>query len=539
MTQKDPDLSTVKTLADVEKLYPPRNLPAGAEVVRYAPSPTGLLHLGGAMQGVIDRALATRTNGVFIMRIEDTDRARFRDDALQSFHHGLAWLNLTPDEGVGHGGSYGPYAQSERLSIYHLAANELLEKGHAYRCFCTSERLDLMRKNQQQQGLLPKYDGQCRRLSQETIDRKLAEGTPYVIRMKIPENETIQCHDLIRGPISFDSETLTDEILIKSDGFPTYHLAAMVDDHFMHVTTVVRGEEWISSAPKHMLLWRYFGWEAPKYLHTVLLRDAQKRKLSKRSGDTSVRWFELQGYLPEGFRNFITRVMWAHPEEKDIYSYDEFTKLMRYDHLQATGPVADFALLGFINGKYISEMTSDKLYNVLCDYFDKLLQEGQGLKLEIYNGEQRDTIEYTHDTLKAFSDAMRRDPVYSQRVFALEPERLRRLGDVLDQYSFFFQDLYVPPSVDILLKTAGSAEKARIVLDRFISTYPVSETHDEWESRLRAICDEMGEKPKPVFMTVRLAVSGREKSPPVYDIAQILGADEVKRRAQVTRDRLP
>lgn len=539
MTQKDPDLSTVKTLADIEKLYPPRNLPAGAEVVRAAPSPTGYPHLGTAMQCVLDRAFASRTGGVFILRIEDTDQSRLIPDAVDAIREGIEWLGTKPNEGEGYGGAYGPYTQSKRLPLYQIAAHHLLERGHAYRCFCTPERLDLMRKNQQQQGLLPGYDGHCRNLSQETIDRKLAEGNSFVIRMKVPKNETVQFDDLIRGPIAFDTATLTDDVLLKSDGFPTYHLAVIVDDHFMRVTTVVRGEEWISSAPKHILLWRYFGWETPKYLHTVLLRDAQKRKLSKRSGDTSIRWFENQGYLPEGFCNFLTRVMWAHPEEKDVYSFDEFIDLMNPRHLQATGPVADFALLGFINGKYISEMTSDKLYSTLCDYFDKLLQIGQGLKLEIYNGEQRDTIEYTHDTLKAFSDAMRRDPAYSQRVFGLEPERLRRLGDVLDQYSFFFQDLYVPPSADILIKTAGSAEKARIVLDRFISTYPASETHDEWESRLRAICDEMGEKPKPVFMTVRLAVSGREKSPPVYDIAQILGADEIKRRAQVTRDRLP
>lgn len=524
-------LAALKTLADAEALYPLRTLPAGAEVVRVAPSPTGLPHLGTAMQVTIDRALANKTQGVFILRIEDTDQTRLVPEAVEAIKDGIEWMGIRPDEGVGYGGSYGPYTQSERLPLYRLATDYLLEKGHAYRCFCSRERLDLLRKTQQQQGLLPGYDGHCRNLSAETIERKMAEDVPFVVRMKIPEKTTIQFHDLVRGPISFDTETLTDEVLMKSDGlYPTYHLAAMVDDHFMRVTTVVRGEEWISSAPKHVLLYDFFGWKRPNFLHTVLLRDPQKRKLSKRSGDTSIRWFEHQGYLPEGFRNFITRVMWAHPGEKDVYPYQEFIDLMNPTELPATGPVADFALLGFINGKYIADLSVDERYNAIVDYFDKLVDRNEGLTLEIYNGEQRDTIEYTAELIARFARAFKADPEFSKRAFALEPERIRRLGDVIEQYGFLFQNLYTPPAMESLLKNAGSVDKARTVLTEYLHGHNMSETHDEWEARMRAIAEKIADKPKAAFMTVRLALTGKEKSPPVFDIAGILGTSEVKRR---------
>lgn len=529
------DLAALKSLDDAEKLYPPRGLPAGAEVVRVAPSPTGLPHLGTAMQVTIDRALATKTGGVFILRIEDTDQNRLVEGSVKEIQDGIEWLGTKPDEGVGYGGNYGPYTQSERLPLYKLAADFLLQKGHAYRCFCSKERLDLLRKNQQQQGLLPGYDGHCRNLSADTVARKLSEGASYVIRQKIPKDTTINVHDVVRGPISFDSNILVDDVLMKSDGFPTYQLASIVDDHFMRVTTVVRGEEWVSSLPRNTLMYQFFGWDTPQFLHTVLLRDSQKRKLGKRTGDTSIRWFEHQGYVPEGFRNFITRVMWAHPGDKDVYPYQEFIDLMKTSDLPATGPVADFALLGFINGKYIADMTADARYDAICAYFDKLIKRGEGLVLEIYNGEQRDTIDYSHDILTAFSRAFRADPDFSKRVFALEPERVRRLGDVIEHYGFLFTPLYTPPPVDAITKAAGSVDKVRTILTDYLATgHNGGETHEEWDLRLRALAEKLGDKPKAVFMTIRLAVTGKEKSPPVYDIAQILGPNEVKRRIEAT-----
>lgn len=525
-------IAALTSLDDAEKLFPPRNLKPGAEVVRVAPSPTGLPHIGTAMQCTIDRALANKTGGVFILRIEDTDQNRLVPGAIDAIKEGIKWLNLMPDEGPGMGGEYGPYTQSERLKLYQLAAQKMLDDGHAYRCFCTSERLELMRQNQQRQGLLPGYDGLCRHLSQDTINKRLAEGQKFVVRMRIPEKSQIRFHDLVRGAIVFESDTLTDEIILKSDGFPTYHLAVVVDDHFMHVTTIVRGEEWVSSAPKHVLLYQYLGWVAPKFLHTVLLRDAQKRKLSKRSGDTSIKWFEYQGYLSEGFRNFVTRVMWAHPEEKDVYPYSDFIRLMEPAQLPATGPVADFALLGFINGKYIADLGTDGLYDALIIYLHKLIKRGEGLTLEIYNGEQRDTIDYDHHLIVNFEAAMTADPAYAKRVLALEPERIRRLADVFDQYGFFFNSLYHHPAPEQVTKYAGGGNAAKTILTQYLDGFSLTENHDAWDARMKKIAEGLGEKPRAVYMSVRLALTGLEKSPPVYDIALILGEAETKRRVQ-------
>jgi glutamyl-tRNA synthetase len=532
MTITPAQLAACKTLEDLEALYPPRKLPKGAEVVRVAPSPTGKPHLGTAMQCTIDRALANQSGGRFILRIEDTDQKRLVEGAVQSIVDSIQWLGLNPDEGPHVGGDYGPYVQSERLPIYKIVADDLLKRGHAYRCFCTPERLDLMRKTHQQQGLLPGYDGLCRRLSQDTIDKKLAEGIPYVLRLKMPQDTTLQFTDLVRGPISFDASTQDDPVIMKSDGFPTYHLAAMTDDHFMRVTTIVRGEEWIPSTPKHMQVFEAMGWDTPKILHTVLLRDAQKRKLSKRSGDTSIEWFRGQGYMPAGFINFLTRVMWAHPDEKDIYSFDEFTQLMSTDQLPATGPVADFALLGFINGKYVAELGVDKFYDELVAYFERLIAIGDGLTLEIYNGEARDTIDYTHDHLVKFLAAMKRDVVYTKKVFALEPERIRRLADVLDQYGFFFNDLYTAPASEVVVKNAGGVDAAKAILQAYLDGLNLTETQEAWEVRMRAIADGVGQKVRAAFMTARLALTGLEKSPPVFDITKILGVDEARRRLE-------
>lgn len=532
MTITPEQINALTSLDDAEKLYPPRDLPAGAEIVRFAPSPTGLPHIGSAMQVVIDRALANKTGGKFLLRIEDTDQKRLVEGAVESIIDSIDWLGLVPDEGPREGGAYGPYIQSQRLKLYQLAAQKLLDDGHAYRCFCTAERLELMRQNHQRQGLLPGYDGHCRRMSKDSIDKKLVEGVPFTIRMKIPENTTVKFNDLVRGVIAFESSTQDDAVILKSDGFPTYHLAVVVDDHFMRVTTTLRGEEWISSTPKHVLLYQYLGWTAPNFLHTVLLRDAQKRKLSKRSGDTSIQWFRYQGYLPEGYRNFISRVMWAHPQEKDIYSFDEFTNLMEPNQLPATGPVADFALLGFINGKYIADLGVDKFYDELVKYFDLLIARGTGLTLEIYNGEQRDTIEYSADHIAKFSAAMRRDVTFTKRVFALEPERIRRLADVIDQYGFFFNDLYVPPAPELVAKFAGGPDKAKTILRAYLDGFSMTESQEAWEARMRGIADSVGEKVRAVFMPTRLALTGLEKSPPVYDIALILGEAETKRRVE-------
>src|SRR5215207_3033981 len=289
------------TLDDYERKYPPRPLPDTAAVGRVAPSPTGQPHIGTALQAVINRGLADKTHGVFILRIEDTDRSRLVPGAVDEIIDSLAWLGVEPDEGPPRGGAYGPYEQSERLALYRAAADRLIERGSAYRCFCSAERLERIRNEQRAQSAPTRYDGCCRALTPSEAAAREAAGEPSVVRMRIPDNEPITFEDGARGAITIQSTEVDDAVILKSDGFPTYHLAVVVDDHFMRVSTVIRGEEWISSTPKHVLLYRHLGWTSPRFLHTALLRDASGRKLSKRSGDTSIGYYRTQGILPEAF----------------------------------------------------------------------------------------------------------------------------------------------------------------------------------------------------------------------------------------------
>jgi glutamyl-tRNA synthetase len=526
------------SLAQYESLYPPRDLPPGAEVTRVAPSPTGRPHIGTALQAVVDRALADKTGGRFILRIEDTDRKRLDDRAVHEILAALEWLGIAPDEGPEKGGAYGPYVQSERLPIYQAAAEWLLEQGYAYRCFCTPERLEAMRLAQQAVGGTPMYDRHCRNLDPEVARRRAEAGEQCVIRLIVPDEAEFRFQDPLRGEIVFDSRQVDDQVLLKSDGFPTYHLAVVVDDHFMRVTTAIRGEEWISSTPKHLLLYRYFGWEMPRIVHTPLLRDASRRKLSKRSGDTSIEWYRNQGYLPEGFRNFLTRIIWAHPEEKDVYPYEEYVRLFQIEQLSKAGPVADRDLLDFINGQYLRELDPGQFYEALDALLARIEAQGEGVVIEEGTKQGRVAHELSAEEVSRFAAAFRRDPDYSRRVLTLEPERFKKLGDFVLQYAFFLPDLYAPPSPEALAKQMGSAEAAAAMLRTYLEQYDFADGHEQWEAKIRQQAEGAGVKAGKLFMTLRLALTGAERTPPLYEVTQILGADEVRRRLQLTLEAL-
>ncbi len=280
---------------------------------RIAPSPTGFPHIGTIFQALFDYVYARQHQGQFIIRLEDTDQSRLVPEAEEAIYQALSWVGLTPDEGPIYGGEFGPYRQSERLDVYRTYAEKLIDQGQAYYCFCSPERLATVRQEQQKKGLPPMYDRHCRDLDPE-IAKKRALSETYVIRLKVPPHETISFIDLARGEISFDSNTVDDQVLLKSDGFPTYHLAVVVDDHLMGITQIVRGEEWISSTPKHVLLYRYFNWEMPAIIHTPLLRNPDHSKLSKRHSHTAVTWYREQGYLPEAVVNFLSSRVWNHPD---------------------------------------------------------------------------------------------------------------------------------------------------------------------------------------------------------------------------------
>lgn len=520
-------LHDCKSLADLEALFPPRtNLPQGAEVTRIAPSPTGMPHIGTAMQAVLDRAIADKTGGIFILRIEDTDRARTVEGAVDAINAGLEWLGTTPNEGPHHGGAYGPYTQSERLPAYAICCEKLLETGHAYRCFCTPERLEQMRALQTKQNLPTMYDRRCLKLTPEEVQANLDAGLPHVVRMKIPDNRDITVTDAVRGDITFHSSTIDDSVIMKADGYPTYHLAAVVDDHFMRVTTVVRGEEWIPSTPKHVLLYQAFGWTPPRFLHTVLLRDMEKRKLSKRSGDTSLNWFRREGFLPQGFTNFLTRIMWAHPEGKDIYPRSEFAALMQPEGLPSTGPIVDIKLLQFINNAYINAATDAERQVLLEDYLTFLITTGQTASTSVEPG--LPTEEIPLDTIRALLTEIGKDATYTAKVLSLKPGRYDRLADMILSNLYFFDATYVPASKEAFLKQADAATLQQ-VLSTFLQGF-TARPGNAAEVMAEMLANGLGKK--QVFMPLRLALTGQEKSPPPDEIIPILGTERVLQRVQ-------
>lgn len=489
-----------KTLQDFEQQYPPRaDLKPGAEIVRIAPSPTGMPHIGTAMQAIINKAFAIKSGGKFILRIEDTDQARTVPGATEAIIEALRWLGVSPDEG--------PFYQSQRLDLYKTAADQLVKSGHAYHCFCSEARLQELREKQTLAKVMPKYDGKCRSLSPAEVTQRHAAGEKSVIRMLVPSDAgKIIFHDLVRGNIEFDASVLDDSVLLKSDGWPTYHLASVVDDHFMRVTMVVRGEEWISSAPKHVLLYRGFGWQAPKFLHTVLLRDAERRKLSKRRDDTSITWFREHGYLPQGFANFLTRIMWAHPGNKDIYDLQEFAAMVTPEALPSTGPIVDIKLLNFINSKYIAALSPKELYEIFLNYLREF-------KLH-----------------PALQQELMQNREYAEHVLSLEPERNQTLAEIVDNCGFFFDCMYQAPE-NTALKHIDHNHAAIVTILRAVKDASINSAED-WTALANKIAAECNVKNKVVFMLTRLALSGKEKTPPLYEVIAIMGKDRVHKRLE-------
>jgi glutamyl-tRNA synthetase len=524
------------TLDDYERRYPPRQLPPGAEVGRVAPSPTGRPHIGTALQAVINRGLATKTHGVFMLRIEDTDRARLVPGAVQEIIESLRWLGVEPDEGPATGGAYEPYEQSQRLPIYKAAADQLVAAGHAYHCFCSAERLETVRNAQMAEGRPMRYDGLCRSLDAAEVAGRLEAGRPSVIRMRIPADEAITFEDMARGAITIASDQVDDAVIMKSDGFPTYHLAVVVDDHFMHVTTVVRGEEWISSTPKHLLLYRQLGWTPPRFLHTALLRDASGRKLSKRSGDTSIGYFREQGILPEAFRNFLTRVVWFHPDSKDVYEFSDFVSFFELSRLSVSGPVVDAALLLHINSLYIRRFDADALFACVVDHLQLLTERGTPFT-DSFEGGTGVTI--APEELKTFVAAFVSDPAKARRILSLEPERFKRLTDVLIQGRMYYEEFFTPPADGAIAGQMGGAAAAQAFLEDMCAKHddlvPSKET---WDAYVRGQAGALGLKPGKLFMALRLAITGTQMSPPLFEILHVLGSDEVRRRLRLALDRL-
>ncbi len=466
---------------------------------RIAPSPTGIAHIGTAWLSMFNLALARQSGGQFILRIEDTDRARFVAEAEAKIYEGLAWLGIDYDEGGIKGGPHEPYHQSERLPIYQKYAQELIAKGAAYYCFATKEELEQMRKDQIARGELPRYDGRWREADPTVVAKKLAEKTPFVIRLKVPKGKTIFWEDMIRGKIEFQSDLIDDQVLIKTDGFPTYHLAVVVDDHLMAVTHILRGEEWISSTPKHLLLYEAFGWQIPVIAHMPLIRNADHSKISKRKNDVSILSYREKGYLPEAMINFMALLGWSHPEGKEVFDLEEFLQTVTLDRVQTTAPVFDLDKLNWFNGYYIRKMVAEQGLSVLA----KKIMAG-GFMPEGFPLEKIDDI------------------------LPLVFERLVTLADFASLTDFFWQDF--TPDRDLLLKKADlELVRAQLTITKsFLET--ISWTIADIEKVMRQIVEEKNYKKSQYFMMIRVSVTGKTATPPLFETMAVLGKETVLRR---------
>ena len=324
---------------------------------RIAPSPTGDPHVGTAYIALFNQCFARQHGGQFILRIEDTDQVRSNAESEQQILDSLRWLGLEWNEGPDVGGPHGPYRQSERSAIYKEHSERLISKGHAFRCFCSSERLDALRAEQMASKQTPGYDGHCLHLSEQEVSKRVAAGEPHVVRMKVPATGICKVQDMLRGEIEIPWEQVDMQVLMKADGLPTYHLANVVDDHLMQITHVLRGEEWINSAPKHILLYQYFGWDMPQLCHMPLLRNPDKSKLSKRKNPTSIIFYQRMGYLPQALLNYLGRMGWSMPDEREKFSLDEMVEHFDIQRVSLGGPIFDVEKLAWLNGQWIRDLS--------------------------------------------------------------------------------------------------------------------------------------------------------------------------------------
>ncbi|MGD1995277.1 MAG: glutamate--tRNA ligase [Anaerolineae bacterium] len=485
--------------------------------VRFAPSPTGEPHIGNVRTVVFNWLFARQMDGKFILRIEDTDRTRYQPESIPIIMDGLRWLGLDWDEGPGYeelqrsgvespdgyavGGPYGPYIQSERLEMYREAAEELLKRGWAYRCNCTPERLERVRKLQRARKQPPMYDRHCRNLAPDAI----SPDEPHVIRLKVPLTGQTVVDDAIRGRVVFDNARIDDQILLKSDGFPTYHLAVVVDDHYMRITHVIRGDDWIPSTPKRILIYQALEWEIPAYCHVPLVTMPSGKKLSKREGATSITEFRELGYLPEALFNFLALLGWApgEGEEQELFAREELIK--RFDLFRVNRAPAAFSFdkLDWMNGVYIRKLSLDDLLERLIPFWQQA-----GLVPDPCPEDLRQA------TLRP--------------IVPLIQERIKRLTDVVPLTDFFFVDIEPPPPEMLVRKKLTPEQTLEILRSARELLAQVSDFSKEGlEPPLRGLVEELGLKTGQVFGVIRLATTGKKVSPPLFGTLSILGQERV------------
>ena len=461
---------------------------------RIAPSPTGDPHVGTAYVALFNMAFARGQGGQFLLRIEDTDRTRSTPESEKAILDALHWLGLDWDEGPDNGGPHGPYRQSERSDIYRHHADLLLQTGKAFRCFCSTDRLDSLRKTQMEDKQQVGYDGHCLHLSSEDVAERLANHEPHVVRMEVPREGQCTFDDMLRGEISIDWAQIDMQVLLKEDGMPTYHLANVVDDHLMEITHVIRGEEWINSAPKHILLYQYFGWERPVFCHLPLLRNTDKSKLSKRKNPTSILFYQRMGYLPEALLNYLGRMGWSMPDEREKFTLADMLEVFDIQRVSLGGPVFDVEKLSWLNGMWIREELSD---------------------------------EQLADRLQEW--ALNRERLMAFLPFA--KQRMETLSDIAPLGNYLVSGM-LPISADDLKATGMDEEQLVIALQFALWRL---ESVQVWQrdnifNALKAIADGLDIKLKPFLAPFFIAIAGSSASISVMDSMHLLGADMSRAR---------
>lgn len=468
---------------------------------RLAPSPTGDPHVGTAYQALFGYVWAKVNGGDFVLRIEDTDRERSTDSSEKAILESLKWVGITWDEGPDVGGPFGPYRQSDRLDIYRKHIDQLVEQGHAYPCFCTKERLDEVRSRLVAEKAPNRgYDRKCRDLSSDEASQRINAGESHVIRMKIPTEGECVFQDLLRGEITKDWASIDDQVIMKADGFPTYHLAVVVDDHLMEISHIIRGEEWINSVPKHVLLYSFFGWEPPVYCHLPLLRNPDKSKLSKRKNPTSINYYRKAGFLPEALLNYLGTMGWHMPDETEKFSVQEMIGNFDLKDVSLGGPVFDRAKLRWLNGRYIRENNS------VSDLSDKL----QDWAL---------------------------NPSYIQKVTEVVASRLETLADWGYFTAMFFSDS-VPVSEELLAVKNLEAEEVLEILQ--LTIWKLEKLREWNSSTISTVLKEVAElfelKLKVLTSPLYGAICGSTIAPPLFDSMEVLGSDLCRTRLTAAID---
>jgi glutamyl-tRNA synthetase len=481
--------------------------------VRYAPSPTGFQHIGGVRTALYDYLYARKQGGTFILRIEDTDRKRFVPEAMQDIYDTFAWLGFRWDEGPDVGGPHGPYFQSERVVLYRTYAEELLARGQAYRCYCTPERLEKLREAQQagaegSEQSVQGYDRHCRNLSDDERTAGQKSGTPSVIRLKIPLEGSTTFRDELLGDITVENTSISpDPVLIKSDGFPTYHLALVVDDHLMEITHTMRGQEWLPSAPIHKILYDAFGWQMPAVCHLPMVMGKDGHKLSKRLGSTSVREFRAQGYLPEALLNCIAMVGWSYDDKRELFTLDELVQHFDIEKLSKSPGVFDYQKLEWFNGVYLRAKSPAELARLIAPYMRQA-----GLPDDDFG------------TLEGAAGLVR--------------ERVKRLAEVPDMVRYLFEGPAVYAADDLVPKKMDRTRTLEMLENLRTLIPPACAGDPATEEKAKALAERLGVKLGDLLMPLRVAVTGSKVSPPLFESIRLIGPDRARAAVEAAIARL-